>query len=498
MRYLDMYVQNRFVKENVFLKSAAENKALPIFEYAKEILPEPFWEGHDRAISCYWKAWELAFKNLRKPTSDNGFVTNYIDTAFNDCLFMWDSSFILIFARYGKRAFEFQKTLDNLYAKQHEDGFICREIREMDGKDQFHRFDVSSTGPNIMPLTEWEYYLNYNDKARLEKVFPVLAAYHLWLKEFRTWTDGSYWSTGWGCGMDNTPRLEEKYHESFSHGHMIWVDTCIQQILSAKLLLKMSDVIGRRQEMQEFEEEIALLSDLVNRKLWDDDSAFYYDLWKSGELNHVKSIGAYWALLADIVPENQKERFISHLSNENEFNRPHPIPTLSADHPAYQQDGGYWRGGVWAPTNYMVLKGLHTAGYDALAHEIATKHLDYMTMVYESTGTIWENYSPEHVAPGNPAKPDFVGWSGITPIAVLFEYVFGLKPNVPHATLEWDVRLLDAHGISRYPYGNDGILDLRCEKRTSPKEKPVITAKANIPVTLVVRWEGGKESLKLG
>lgn len=498
MRYLDMYISNRFAKENVFLNSAAENKVLPTFEDANEILPEPFWEGHDQAISCYWKAWQLAFKNLRKPTSDNEFVTNYIDTAFNDCLFMWDSSFILIFARYGKRAFEFQKTLDNLYAKQHEDGFICREIREIDGMDQFHRFDVSSTGPNIMPLTEWEYYLNYNDKARLEKVFPVLAGYHLWLKEFRTWTDGSYWSTGWGCGMDNTPRLEKQYHESFSHGHMVWADTCIQQILSAKLLLKMSDVVGRRQEMRAFEEEVALLSDLVNRKLWDDESAFYYDLWKSGEHNHVKSVGAYWALLADIVPENRKERFISHLRNENEFNRPHPIPSLSADHPAYQADGGYWRGGVWAPTNYMVLKGLHTAGYDALAHEIARRHLDYVLMVYERTGTVWENYSPENIAPGNPAKPDFVGWSGITPIAILFEYVFGLKPNVPNDTLEWDVRLLDAHGISGYPYGNDGILDLRCQKRTSPNEKPVIAAKSNIPVTLVVKWEGGKETLMLG
>lgn len=181
-----MYVDNRFVKENVFLKTVAEKEDLPIFEDVKGILPEPFWEGHDDAISCYWKVWELAFKNLRKPTRENGFVTNFIDTAFNDCLFMWDSCFILLFARYGNHAFEFQKTLDNLYAKQHGDGFICREISEVDGKDNFHRFDVVSTGPNILPFTEWEYYLNYGDKDRLEKVFPVLAAYHLWLKEFRT------------------------------------------------------------------------------------------------------------------------------------------------------------------------------------------------------------------------------------------------------------------------------------------------------------------------
>lgn len=271
----------------------------------------------------------------------------------------------------------------------------------------------------------------------------------------------------------------------------------MQQILSAKLLVKMSDVIDRRQEMRDFEEEIVILTDFVNRNLWDHDSAFYYDLWKSGELNHVKTIGSYWALLADIVPEDQKDRFISHLGNENEFKRPHPIPTLSADHPEYEEDGGYWRGGVWAPTNYMVLKGLHENGYDALAHEIAMKHLDNVLKVYESTETLWENYSPEKATPGNPAKSDFVGWSGLSPIAILFEYVFGLKPDVPSATLEWDVRLLDAHGISRYPFGNDGLLELRCEKRTSSKEKPVITAVSNIPVTLVIKWENGEETLNL-
>lgn len=41
-----------------------------------------------------------------------------VDSAFNDCLFMWDSAFILMFARYGRRAHDFQRTLDNFYAKQ--------------------------------------------------------------------------------------------------------------------------------------------------------------------------------------------------------------------------------------------------------------------------------------------------------------------------------------------------------------------------------------------
>jgi hypothetical protein len=64
-----------------------------------------------------------AFRNIKPAGTESGFVANFIDTAFNDCLFMWDSAFILLFARYGSRAFDFQRTLDNFYAKQHPDGY---------------------------------------------------------------------------------------------------------------------------------------------------------------------------------------------------------------------------------------------------------------------------------------------------------------------------------------------------------------------------------------
>lgn len=48
--------------------------------------------------------------------------------------------------------------------------------------------------------------------------------------------------------------------------------------------------------------------------------------------------------------------------------------------------------------------------------------------VFNDTGTVWENYSPEEAAPGSPAKPDFCGWGGLGPVAVLFEFIFGLCP----------------------------------------------------------------------
>ncbi len=42
----------------------------------------------------------------------------------------------------------------------------------------------------------------------------------------------------------------------------------------------------------------------------------------------VKTIGAYWALLAEAVPKDRIDRFISHLENPQEFNTPHRVPAL--------------------------------------------------------------------------------------------------------------------------------------------------------------------------
>jgi glycogen debranching enzyme len=515
MAYLDYYDKNPFVQENEFLRMEPESEKIPSLTEVRELLPAPFWEGNNQVIDCYWKAWEIAFNNLKSPTVENGFVSNYIDTAFNNCLFMWDSAFIMHFARYGNRAFNFQKTLNNFYAKQHPDGFICREIREDNGRDQFHRFDPVSTGPNILPWAEWEYFLHTGDRERLQKVFPPLVAYHQWLREHRTWRSGAYWSSGLGSGMDNQPRVRNGYSARLSHGHQIWVDTCLQQVLSARIILKMAEVLKREVDVQDFKLELVNLTHFIKEKLWDEETAFYYDLWpeekedtgsklyfgyetdKNGELSRVKTIGAYWALLAGLVPQGSLEAFIAHLEDPAEFQRPHPVPSLSAEHPEYQFDGGYWKGGVWPPTNYMVLRGLTEYGFDALAHSIGLEHLRRVVEVFQKTGTLWENYSPEISAPGQPAKDDFVGWSGLPPIAVFIEYILGIRPNVPESSIIWDVRLIDEHGIEGYPFGKGGLINLRCQKRSTTKEKPSITVEANIQVNLDLRWEGGREVLKI-
>lgn len=489
--------ENPLVEENAYRAMPADFSAPPEFDAARGLLPRPFWLDHESVLECYWKSWEIGFSHLLAPTPENGFVSPYLDTAFNGHLFMWDSAFAMQFGAYGRRAFNFLGTLDNLYCKQHPDGYICREIDEEDGKDCFERFDPSSTGPNVLPWAEWSYYQHTADRERLAQIFPALLAYTQWFHAHRTWLDGSYWSCGLGCGMDNLPRTAPGYHPSLTHGRMRWVDATLQAILAHDSLCRMGRVLGRAHSLQPLNEESARLKELVNRLMWDEDTAFYYDVDAQGRHNCIRHIGAYWALLAGAVPPDRLERFTAHLDDPDEFNRPHRIPALSASHPAYTPEGGYWKGGVWAPTNYMALKGLRATGYGALAHLIARNHLDNVVEVFETTGTVWENYAPEMPTPGTPAKPDFVGWTGLPAIAVLFEEVFGLQPDAPNRTLRWDVRLQDEHGVERYPFGKNGLLDLKCSARESALEKPLIEIHANVPVKLLIHWAGGEGEVEI-
>lgn len=49
---------------------------------------------------------------------------------------------------------------------------------------------------------------------------------------------------------------------------------------------------------------------------------------------------------------------------------------------------------VWAPTNYMVLRGLTQVGKDDLAADIGRNYHENIVKQFEDTGTLWENIAP--------------------------------------------------------------------------------------------------------
>ncbi len=489
--YKNTYVKEPLVSENEYRIAKPEVIVPKSFEEARQILPNPIWAGHAKEIEMYWRSWEIALSNIRAPQEGSGFVSSYLDTAYNGNIFMWDSSFILMFARYGARYFPFQRTLDNFYAKQHPDGFICREIKA-DGADCFERYDPVSTGPNLMPWCEMVYFHQFGDTERLHKIFPVLCAYYKWLKLNRTWQNGTYWSSGWGTGMDNMPRVPSNYSPIYSHGHMVWLDTNLQQLFTANLLLEMGFYLERWQEIEEFEDEVKMLTQYIRTNLWDEASGFLFDQYADGSLCQTKGIGAYWALFTDVLDSAQLNRMVKELDNPATFNRPHRVPSLSADHSKYKDNGRYWQGGVWPGTNYMVMTGLVKKGHRQLAREICLNHYGQVLKVYEATGTFWEYYAPETAEPGFMARKDFVGWTGLPPIAEFIEFIIGIRGDYAKGQIVWDMNLTEANGIERYPFGPDGLIHLKAQPRRTVNDEPHITIDSNISFELLLLY-GNKE-----
>ncbi len=416
-------------------------------------LPRPILNDHPDWIELYWKAWDIARTKIQHGTVANGFVESYMDEGFNPNIFQWDTCFMMFFARYGHNYFPSIVSLENFYGKQHADGFICREIRETDGSDYHDKYSDQSINPPLFSWAEWGHYLITGDKRRLQNTLPNLKDYFQWIKQNRRRANGLYWQSNLGSGMDNSPR----------YGYS-WVDLSAQQAINAMFIAKIAEEIGDTTTAAAYQQEYEDLKALIQSKCWDSVDGLYYDLNDDESLHRVKTSACFWVLLAEVCTPEQAETAVAHLQNPDEFSRTHLFPTLSADHSVYDSTGNYWRGSIWAPTNYMVVSGLHTYGYDNYAAQVAQNHIENMSQVYKNTGTIWENYAPDFVEPGSISRGDFVGWSGCGPIAMLIENILGFRPDSATDTLNWRLRLTEKNGIENLRFNNH-ILTIFCEER---------------------------------
>lgn len=471
------------VDKGVFFdKKKYTAETIPTFDEVKSAIPEPVLE--DQTITdMYWFCWELAFNKLKKPDQNSPFVSNYIDEAFNPNLFQWDTHFMILFWKYAHHLFNAVESHDNFYRSQHENGYICREIKEADGRDQhFGNFD-NTINPPLFAWVELETFRMTKDTNRLKEVFVPLCKYAEWLelnKKHPGTLHNLFWQTNLGSGMDNSPR--------YGSG---WVDMSAQMALHYQSMAEISQIINLQKKVELFETRATEISSLINSWMWDEDDGFYYDVDNQGNKNKVKTVAAFWTLLAGIPDQKQAESLISHLDDTNTFNRPVLFPTLAADHPDYHKKGNYWHGGVWAPTNYMIIKGLEKYGYYDKANEYSTCYLEVMKKIFKETGTVWENYAPESIEPGNISKPDFVGWTGLGPIALLTEDIIGIHTDALQQKIFWNITRNDKHGVKNLMLGDNRITLIFIP------EKQHVQIKASNAFILQTRFQGKKSEHKI-
>ncbi len=422
-------------------------------------------QGDDQKVTpelaeeMYQKALEITKKKVRGGDSEPFFKEPFIDAAFSPNIFLWDTCFMCCFAKYHLDELPVYQALDNFYGRMEEDGYICREYRP-NGEALWSKDHPVSINPPLLALAEWEIYQVSKDIERLKYAYPILKNNFEFHVSTYMMEDDLFYGDTLGMGMDNIPRAprdwEPKTGNKLTHHELgeklaamnesaevklnyfienyvetkqgVWnkqarlVDFSSQMAMFALQLIEMAKLTENESDIEYFENIHGRIKTSLNKHCWNEEDQFYYDLG-FGEQVVRRHIGMYWALLGELVPEERMKGFLSHLTNPKEFYRKTPLPALSASDPDYVGWGDYWLGGVWAPTVYMVLRGLTANGEDDLAKDLASKVYRNVATVYEATGTFWENYAPDLVSYGMPAKKDFCGWTALIPIAIYKEYI---------------------------------------------------------------------------
>ena len=496
-----------------FAKKAYQPAPLPKFGAVKNELPAPIFDENPLWLKMYWKSWELAFRNFHEPAAGSGYVSQFIDAAFNQNIFQWDTCFMTMFCNYAYPLVPGIGSLDNFYCKQYADGEIPREIDRTTGvcfvawlNPQKKRSSASAAGagngqgrarglsrpqpaqnaparharragPSDLLLGRDGTLPRHRRPGTDRLVYEPLKRYRDALDTYIRQGNGLY-ITDW-ASMDNSQR--NPYLARGGCG----IDISSEMVMFDRDLAAMAEMLGKTDESRAFRKAAEATAALINKLMWDPERKFYFDLTLEGRRAPVKTVAGFWPLLAGVPSDQQAKCLVAQLQNPQDFARLHRVPTVAADEPGFSPNGNYWRGSVWAPTDTMVIRGLERYGYHDLAREIAMNHLANIGKVFERTGTVWENYAPDKIEPGQPAARDFVGWSGIGPILYLLEFGIGLKPDAPANRLTWNLTSAKPCGCERFRFAGHTVT-LKAAPSAGPSPIWRITAESDGPFDLIV------------
>ena len=469
-------------------------------------LPRPFFGKHKEWAELTDFAWRRAAAHVRKSRG-----RWHMDAAWDptrNYQWVWDTVFMTLYCRYGNGQYPGIQSLDNFYELQRADGYISMTY-DMTTEQEPWRPD--RINPPLFAWAEWEHYRTTGDASRFERVLKHIEKFQAWIDANRLNAPHRrlklraeehlkpadqlyqlyYFEDCGSSGMDNAPRTPRNAEAG---RFFDWIDLSSQMALSFRMVGRMHAVLGHRQLATHWEARARELGRLINDELWCERTSFYHDRTLPQNFVSAKTAAGFWPMLAGICPPKRVAALVSHLQNPRHFDRPIPVPSLSADDVNYTAEGIYWTGGVWAPTNYMVTRGLQAVGAGDEAHRIAVKYLDGLARTYASQKphTLWECYSPEYDRPGLAAytgksvKPDFVGWTGLGPIAMVIENIIGIDLDAPARRLTWDIRLTEAHGIDGLGYGG-GCVSARCARRAGKTSPARVELCSDADLSVVIR-----------
>ncbi|MCX6244061.1 MAG: trehalase family glycosidase [Bacteroidetes bacterium] len=308
------------------------------------------------------------------------------------------------------------------------------------GKQDYPHKNMPTTSAPFFSWINWEVYGVSKDKQFLKEAYASGTKYVHWLMKNRDANgDGTF---EWGpYGIIENVRdwynavfqvSAERYldvdKEDISD-ELECLDLTLMVIKEEKCLAKMAAVLGKTEESREWMNLAEKTSGLVNKRMWDDSTGFYYSVNKKDysfkfmtrDLKRQEIIG-FLALWAGVAPKDRAEKLITALTDTTRFWRKYGVPTLSATDPWYSPYVDYcckWNGPVWLLWDYMVYDGLKEYGYNDISHKLAGKMILCASTQLSKNHNFWESFSPDNEVLNCP--PNYI-WDSILAKLLIEEY----------------------------------------------------------------------------
>ena len=185
---------------------------------------------------------------------------------------------------------------------------------------------------------------------------------------------------------------------------------------SARALARLLDERGNTDAAALWRQTAATTAAALLRDCWDESSGAFYDTYLSSadksrpRRTQVKILTAtsLFPLILEDLPSDVAARLVDHLTNEEEFWLPYPVPSVAATEPTFDPHfttEAIFRGSSWVNLNWYLCGGLRTHGYNDIADELARRTKEMVAL-----SGLRECYDP-YDATGQGAR-DF-SWSSL-------------------------------------------------------------------------------------
>lgn len=372
---------------------------------------------HDRICSPVSRIWNIGW---------GGYV-----------LFDWDTYFAALMASVENKELA-QLNAIAITDEVTESGFIPNFGSAHNNKSR------DRSQPPVGSFVCLEIYHKWPEKWFCERVFPTLMGWNRWFAEHRmteegylcwgsdpfTPLSGRYWEVNevhclagaaLESGLDNSPMYDNMGFDA-EKNIMLLADVGLMglYIQDCRSLIELAVITGNEEVIPELQARKEKVENAL-ATLWDDDFGLFLnkDL-RDGSLSKRISPTNFYALLADCVTETQKRRMMDeHFYNPEEFWGDWIMPMIARNDPAFP-DQNYWRGRIWAPTNYLAYISMKYAGLKKECGDLARKSEELLLQEWRLHGHVHENYSGyDGMGCGVGNSDKFYHWGGLLAYIVL-------------------------------------------------------------------------------